>query len=1107
MHSSSRRSSTQPDITDQIAREGRKSVLQPFSSNRFLRSSAWQDELTINKLRFHELGLYGREEQMAQLLQCLEKAAAPDQQRQVVMIEGSSGAGKSRLAKILRNPVLKRQRTKDGRTGLFLSGKFDWNRHDEPYVGIAQACGDLCGQMLRRNNDPDHSTNGHPVPCQQLCQALVEELEFEVNVLLRFVPILEEILLPFVTTQHWNAGSSSQPHNMENREDSLHVSAETNKNRFNYAFRRLMRVIGRHHSVVVVVLDDLQWADHESLQLLQVLSRDRENSNLLLLGCYRSNEIDELHPFPKVLDELKHQSTAYDSGWTEISVENLTLEQVNHMLMDLLSKSNEHETLGLAHICHKKTLGNPFFLQSFLELLHKNHLLEFNLGRTEWVWNDEEIENQTRATINVVDVLALRMKEECKMTSDLAKFLQVAACLGSTFSKIALLCVWKKFQETHGEEKVQTGKEILRVAVETGYLEEAREGECRWVHDKILESAFSLSPPDELKVLQAKIGKLLVSEFRHDELMASTIFIAANLLNGGPAPADREESIQRAELNLDAVEKAMMLSAMESATKYGSTGIQYLPKECWTSHTELTLDLYSAVGEAEGYLGNVESMEFYCNAIIERNEVTLLDKARAYNVVIDSVANRNKVVKAKNLCMDVLAKLDCTFPKNPIVRRFQIKSGLKDLQQKGTCRTLTELSKATLMEDPLKLEAMKLLEKLATYCFITNDWDLYHLVVLREVRWTDCYGLNENSPHGYSCAGLILTSMVGDFRKGSVYGEYALLVMDRLQIKRLVAATKFVVYSFVLHWTKPSQLTVRPLLESYESGMQAGNVEYAMYGAHGYLLTLFAVGRPLETLERDCMEYTQQMAEFNRDFVRTEICCIWQTVRNLMIPSEDPCGMTGGVIADEHFLPTASPFLAEFIKFYQRYLCSLFGRHQQVAELATGNEGLLPMLHAVPGSIQLLLEALGTGVSLFAAARQTKNSRYKKAGMRVLTTVKRWVEKGNPNARHIEALLEAEKLAAWNGSVHVAKKNFEVAIALASRGGFIQDAAFAYERYGDFLMEHSEEDAAFHIGEAIRLYREWGAGAKVAYLEAKYTTMVFKSPAEIAFINRSESNS
>jgi hypothetical protein len=97
-----------------------------------------------------------------------------------------------------------------------------------------------------------------------------------------------------------------------------------------------------------------------------------------------------------------------------------------------------------------------------------------------------------------------------------------------------------------------------------------------------------------------------------------------------------------------------------------------------------------------------------------------------------------------------------------------------------------------------------------------------------------------------------------------------------------------------------------------------------------------------------------------------------------------------------------------------------------------------------------------------------------------------WLDKGNPNVKHYVTLLDTE-WAALNGQRHVASKLYETSVTLAARGGFLQDAGLANERYADFLLRDvpDEDEAAHRMEEAIRFYGNWRAARKVDRLRVK----------------------
>ena len=100
--------------------------------------------------------------------------------------------------------------------------------------------------------------------------------------------------------------------------------------------------------------------------------------------------------------------------------------------------------------------------------------------------------------------------------------------------------------------------------------------------------------------------------------------------------------------------------------------------------------------------------------------------------------------------------------------------------------------------------------------------------------------------------------------------------------------------------------------------------------------------------------------------------------------------------------------------------------------------------------------------------------------------IEEWADKGNPNVRRYDELLKAE-FASLDGKGPRAKRHYEKAILLCGRRGVHNIWALAHQRRGEFyLREGNDDDALYDINNAIRLYEDWGAKAKVEQLKAKY---------------------
>ena len=112
---------------------------------------------------------------------------------------------------------------------------------------------------------------------------------------------------------------------------------------------------------IVVVLDDLHWADRPSLLLLQFLSRLISDSCLLVVGCYRDMELDRQHPLAEALGELTR-----GQHFQRVLLRGLSLEETGHCVQ---MEAGATLQPGLVETVHRRTEGNPLFVSEVARLL------------------------------------------------------------------------------------------------------------------------------------------------------------------------------------------------------------------------------------------------------------------------------------------------------------------------------------------------------------------------------------------------------------------------------------------------------------------------------------------------------------------------------------------------------------------------------------------------------------------------------------------------------------------------------------------------------------------------------------------------------------------
>lgn len=791
------------DISD----EGQQHTLKPAS---FLESrSKSQRILAVSNLRFESLGLVGRDKERAILetrLKIMVAAETVDERqpgvRELILVSGEAGTGKTALALSLTKPIKRMG-------GLFVTGKFDLYLRDEPYAGIAPAFRGICGRILQIR---DHKKPRDP-SFDDIRQALIDKMGSEnLQLLINVIPELGEIV-----------GDEVLLDTMKKQTN------EESKARLSYAFRILLRVVASFFAPLVILLDDIQWSDAATLDLIEVLITDRDNpSGLMVIGTYRSNEVDETHILSQLVCQLESKADQADFTLTEIKIGNLDLEQTNEIIMLLLSIDEPEKTLGLARVCHKRSYGNVISLLVFLEMLKVEGLLEFNIGEFKWTWDEERILSETAATANVVDLMRQKME---KLPLDVRNRLPLAACLGFSFEPAILDTVWRTIYQQRGDAE-QTGadsKDWLARVEHEGILEREKNGvSYRWVHDKVQEAAMSLVPSDDLASLKARVGRIFVSTL-DDEGLDRYIFTVVNLLHEGVIPTEESERILLAQLSLRASRKAYQLSAFESANKYATIGMEALPANRWTNHYEVTLDLYSTAAEVAGYLGHTERMETCYKEVLDQDDRPMSDKLRVYNAMISYMAGAlGKPHDAIDLLVKILAEYGIRFPKRKGSRLVSTVSGALKAKRRITSLRLEDIANMSSMDDPVHLEMMRLLDQLFVTAYLAKS-DLMPLSIFASARLTLEHGLSQYSATAFASLALLLGALLGDMKLASKTGSFARLAMTKVDCKNGNARAEFFLDAFVFCWTEPITNMTNPLLRAYQTGLYVGDTENACW--------------------------------------------------------------------------------------------------------------------------------------------------------------------------------------------------------------------------------------------------------------------------------------
>ncbi|KAL3941298.1 MAG: hypothetical protein SGBAC_004321 [Bacillariaceae sp.] len=1006
-------------------------------------------ELTINKLKYDSVGLVGREKELTILKECCNQAIR-EKKKQFISIQGMSGVGKSSLTK----PVEEQISASD--KGIFGKGKFNLESSTQPYSGLV----DALNQLYRAALVVDGAA-------EEMKKQLSSELGDDVTLLAALIPALETLAPVNFLVRH-RSGLMKELYNPE---------AEQAK--WKSAFKVFIRILCQHCSTVVLVLDDLQWADRSTLNMIEDLLKDPFNKeSLMIIGTIRSDVGDGSEDaLSDVLKNLKRKQKKFKFYMTEIEPQNLNVDDVHRVIMSLLAMDDEEATRGLANVCFKRTLGNPNFVVQFITMLEEEALISFSLGLLKWVWEDRLIEDETMSTENVVDLLQFRMK---KLSPDLRLLMQYAACLGSTFDPAILALLW----EQHGSssmdlsEKEPTMK-LLSKLEESNFVE--RDGDYfRWVHNKVQETALEMEEAQKPS-FHFEVGCTLLNGLS-DSKLDIMLFVVTNLIN----KSNVKRRLEFAKLNLRAAEKAQRLSAFYNGASYAARTIKLLPDESWKEHRELILNAYTIGAEMEAATGNVHVAEEYCDVILKRDDYTALERYRLYMVKINILCFvKVSFEEAVDFSLDVLKEFGCKLVPNKFLLPVHAVRSIQKTVKLAKKTTRAQYRALQPSDDTILEATMTVLGRMNYACAQGGSPLLLVLSTTKMVNMTLKHGLFSFSGAAQCILGMACMVALGDVKSATYFAETGALMQESIPSKHFVATTMLVSNHLIFPWSSPLASCRPQLLEGYVEGMRTGNVADGIWCLLSYSLFMpMQMGMRLQSIKANVQVHIRVVEDLKQSDHAAGMRMFSETLSDLIGDSDQvtviSANSSGSVLNDED-AAKAKNFRA--LSCLSKYFSAVyFGDFEEAALVSLTEGGLYRKLFKFDA--MGVFESFLRGVALFAMARKTRKTKYRKSATKILTLMTKLMKQGNPNAQPYYTLLSAEQ-AALIKDTKQAKKLYQETIVYAARTGQLNHAALSNERYSDFLLNelHDSQEAQYRMDEAIRYYKDWGAYAKVDRLK------------------------
>ncbi|MCP5161395.1 MAG: AAA family ATPase [Hahellaceae bacterium] len=1000
--------------------------------------------------------LYGRDDEVQILMQRFFQAAGG--KPKMLALSGHSGIGKSALVYEVHKPIA-------AYNGLFCAGKFDQFQKNVPYSALQLALKTWIQSMLSLSEaHRQHKRN-----------EVLNALGANARVLIDFMPDFAWVLgeLPPVAQ----------------------LGADETQNRVHLVFQKLIKAITHEHPLVLFI-DDIQWADLGTLNLLPQLL-DEDLCRLLIIVAYRDNEVGARHPAMQMFKQIE-QSPRLGDSLSLVSLGPLDQSHVAELLSDALHRPTG-ELNALVNLVYAKTAGNPFFISEFLKALYTENLLNFDLACQRWRWSISEIEDKG-ITDNVVDLMLTKM---AKLPEDTQAMIQLAACVGSRFNLEMLARV--------AEQPLAKVTRILWPALRDGVLiqdggdwylgmvqprgektivdrvSSARVSQfspvspqCRFLHDRMLQAAYQSLPTAQRQQIHLNVGRLLLKGESVAELSDEACFAIVEQLNQARPLIDHpDEKHSLSLLNLRAARQAWAASVWSAAVDYSDIGLSLLPADHWQSDYDTSEQLFTLKAECEYLVGHHEVSERYYDELF-RHLQDDLQRAEICTVRMVQAIGHGQWARGLALGKQGLGYVGLSLPPEQHLAEAaaQEEAYLMAHTRDGVIDNVMALPD---MDDPKLLVAMRILPNLNACAVIINDKRLGKYCVYKGCNLILDYGKSDVAAIQLVLYACLCLRADNKFKAAVLQGGQAKQLADSYRPCREIANVYSLLGATLFFFNAPFSECIAMNRRGVQLGTENGEIARATMSCCNALFAMISQGWRLPVIEHEA-EQAENLVLKNQVF-HPGSKIIHQYVCALQGRDADTMALSDRRFDGDFLHKLMHSFHIGYLLHYRSMLAFWSGdaedalmwvrRTQTRASEFSLNSFTID--HVFFYGLLLVQQAGPLSDEDVAAVTQCLQQL---SEFRAVYPV---------NFAHLHLLLSAE-FARVQGqeSIRVCAL-YRDAMEAARQHGFLHLEALANELFGRYwLMAGFDGLAAPLLREAMHLYRQWGCLVRVNWLRTCY---------------------
>ncbi|MDH5571062.1 MAG: AAA family ATPase [Gammaproteobacteria bacterium] len=962
--------------------------------------------------------LYGRSEELDKIRRILDGAS--NGSGGFLSVAGSGGSGKTSLVQ-----AAMAERTE---MSLFLYGKFEQYGSGASYTAFIRIVERLIDFLLGES--------------KKSFQIYKNEI---INSMGSGVAVIADLVPEFVKI----VGKQKPP---------VVVGDVESKNRFQSAFSALLGVFAYANRPLIMVVDDLQWADVESISLLESIVDSKWLSKSLVVGCYRPKAVAEDSSFSFFIKN-KCKNMAVD----EIVLGNITANDITSLVKDILNTEDVGE---LSQYIYSMTNGNPYYARQLISNMYQERKIWVDFKKNKWQWS---IDGQGEIEKNN-GVLSLVLSTMEQMTKDQIETLYFGFCFGNGFTATDIAAA----------RNIEVADVIKHLSIMTnrGYLIHGGEA-FEFAHDRVQQAIELRIEAAMREEIHFAIAKMLVSGLKGDPY--SRVLEVVKHYNQSESKIRSDEDLSNyLILNYMAAVNALKNSAYSSALRYAerACGLNIDQNEEFVRRFGLKSRMLLA--RCQYLNAQYSNAKTTINKCIEGLE-SFNQKARCYtiykNIVISEGGNYRDVLDMGLLILqqEGLLSMDGYSDLNELTNELE----------KETRR----IFKAKSMDDLLNYEELIDEEKVSQIGILADVWEAaYYASDDVSMRYTICQsvlismesGVCSESAFGYVLYGMMLT-LDEEYESAFALGCLAVEINNRFNDKIMLPKVTNLFCNYVSFHVRPFEESARLYEISLRTGMENGDYLFGLWAGLFSVWSGFLAGENLADLD-------ERASELRLFVIRTNDTKIIYAFDMLVNIIESLRGCDPGFVEvelqsfdrylaywkDNRFIPGA----AWHAILMGQYHCFMGDYESAFTVMSSKDIVLSPGIIMFPHTQYKFFKNL----SLFKMIGDKKIKLTREYEIELddaINSISRWAYSCPDNFLFQKFLLEAER-DRLNNDYWGAANNYKNAITSANASGIAYAVAMCSDLASYFWAEQANSAFAdLYYNDARSQYATWGARRKV----------------------------